>query len=168
MPIVIADYDPKWPEKFETEARRLRQALRDLALRIDHVGSTSVPGLAAKPVIDIQIAVAELEPVAAYRLPLESIGYTYATRPFPFFHRPSGWPHTHHVHVREAGGHDERRTVAFRDWLRKHPADRKAYEALKRELAGDADSNTVEGRFRYSEAKTEFIRRIERRARPQS
>ncbi len=58
MPLAIADYDPKWPEKFEAEAQRLRVALKGLALRIDHVGSTAVPGLAAKPVIDIQIAVA--------------------------------------------------------------------------------------------------------------
>jgi len=165
MPIVIADYDPKWPDMFETEALRLRDALEGLALGIEHVGSTSVPGLAAKPVIDIQVSVANLEPTDAYRIPLEALGYTYATLPFPFFHKPAGWPHTHHVHVREAGGHDARRTVAFRDWLRSHPADREAYEALKRDLASNADSNSVEGRFRYSEAKTEFVRSIESRAR---
>jgi GrpB-like predicted nucleotidyltransferase (UPF0157 family) len=165
MPIVIADYDPKWPDMFETEALHLRDALEGLALGIEHVGSTSVPGLAAKPVIDIQVSVANLEPTDAYRIPLEALGYTYATLPFPFFHKPAGWPHTHHVHVREAGSHDARRTVAFRDWLRSHPADREAYEALKRNLASNADSNSVEGRFRYSEAKTEFVRSIESRAR---
>jgi GrpB-like predicted nucleotidyltransferase (UPF0157 family) len=68
------------------------------------------------------------------------------------------------VHVREAEGVDARRTVAFRDWLRTHPSDRYAYEMLKRKLASDADAETVEGRFRYSEAKTDFIRAIEKRA----
>ncbi len=165
MPILICDYDPTWPAQFAAEERRLWDALGTLAVRIDHVGSTAVPGLAAKAVIDIQVSVARVEPVAEYRTALERVGYTYATVPFPYFHRPAGWPHTHHVHLREAGSPEARRTVAFRDWLRCHPEDREAYEALKRRLASDADEHTAEGRFGYSEAKTEFIRAIERRTR---
>ena len=168
MPIVLAEYDPEWVQQFEDEARRLQEALGDVALRIEHIGSTSVPGLAAKPVIDIQVSVSDVHETDAYRVPLESIGYTYATVPFPYFHRPEGWPHSHHVHVREAGCRDERRTIAFRDWLREHPDDRASYEELKRLLASDADAATAEGRYRYSEAKTEFIRDIEQRTRPDS
>ncbi len=164
MAIEIADYDPKWRELFESEATRLRRTLGSVAVRVEHVGSTAVPGLAAKPVIDIQVAVVDPRVLELYRPALESIGYTYTTRPFPYFHRPDDWPHTHHVHVREAGGVDARRTVAFRDWLRAHPADRQAYEMLKRGLASVADAESVEGRSRYSEAKTDLIRAIERRA----
>ena len=131
MSIYIADYDPKWPGMFEAEAQRLRAALGGLVLRIDHIGSTAVPGLAAKPVIDIQIAVADLQPVESYGAPLKSLGYTYTTVPVSFFHRPAAWPHPHHVHVREAGGADEQRTIAFRDWLRSHPEDRRAYDFVK-------------------------------------
>lgn len=164
MTIEIVRYDPRWPEIFEAEALRLRTALEDLALRIDHVGSTAVPGLAAKPVIDIQVLVASLDPLESYRAPLESLGYTLETVPFPFFHQPAEWPHTHHVHVREAGGEKERRAIAFRDWLRSHPEDRRAYEELKRALARDSDAATVEGRLLYSDAKTDFVLEIERRA----
>jgi GrpB-like predicted nucleotidyltransferase (UPF0157 family) len=164
MPIEIVDYDPSWPEAFALEAERLRAALGTMALAVDHVGSTSVPGLAAKPVIDIQVSVDRLEPVDGYRARLAGIGYAYETVPLVYFHRPEQWPHTHHVHVRQHGGADERRTLVFRDWLRAHPEDRDAYEALKRSLAEDGDADTVEGRFRYSEAKTAFIREIERRS----
>jgi GrpB-like predicted nucleotidyltransferase (UPF0157 family) len=164
MPILIAEYDPAWPARFAQEEHRLREALGPLALRVEHVGSTSVPDLAGKPVIDIQVSVANLSTLAPYQRPLESIGYTLATIPFPYFHRPSDWPHTHHVHLREAGSRDELRTLAFRDWLRSHPDDRNAYELLKRALAVDADTNSAEGRFRYSDAKTQFIRAVEHRA----
>jgi GrpB-like predicted nucleotidyltransferase (UPF0157 family) len=164
MPIEIAHYDPKWPLLFEQEADRLRAALGDVALRIDHVGSTAVPGLGAKPVIDIQVSVAALEPVDGYRLPLEGIGYTYTTVPLPYFYRPEVWPHSHHVHVRESGSRDEQRTLAFRDWLREHDVDRAGYEALKRKLASGADADSMGGRFLYSEAKTEFVRDVELRS----
>lgn len=150
---------------FDAEAQRLGALLDGVAIRIDHVGSTAISGLAAKPVIDIQVSVASLDPVEPYQGPLEVLGYTYTTTPIAFFHKPSVWPHTHHVHVREAGSHDEWRMLAFRDWLRDHASDRRAYEALKRALASTTDTDTVESRVRYSEAKTDFVREIERRAR---
>ena len=165
MAIRIADYDPRWPQMFEAEAQRLWAALEGSALRIEHIGSTAVLGLAAKPVIDIQVSVADLEPVHAYREPLESLGYTYTIVPFPFFHRPGGWPHTHHLHVRQAGTSEESKMISFRDWLRDHDVDRKRYEALKRKLASVADADSVEGRHRYSEGKTDFVRSIERLSR---
>jgi len=164
MSIDIVEYDPSWPERFEEAAACIREALPSVALRVEHIGSTAVPGLAAKPVIDIQVSLAARTPEAVYRVPLVALGYTYTTLPFAYFHRPEGWPHTHHVHVREAGSEDERRTLAFRDWLRAHPVDCAAYAALKQRLAVGADAQTAAGRFRYSEAKTEFVRRIEQRA----
>ena len=100
MSINIVDYDPSWPERFEEASRSVKDALLGIALSVDHIGSTAVPGLAAKPVIDIQIAVAEGTPEAAYRGALVEIGYMYTTVPFPYFHQPAGWPHTHHIHVR--------------------------------------------------------------------
>lgn len=161
----LAEYDPSWPDQFDAEASRLRGALGERVVEIDHVGSTAIPGLAAKPIIDIQVTVASSVEVDACKDALEAVGYTFTVIPLPYFHRPDDWPHTHHVHVRPAGGEDARRMIAFRDWLRTHPADRRAYEALKRRLARDSDWTTVEGRSRYSKAKTEFVRAIEEASR---
>lgn len=75
--IIIAPYDPEWPELFRLLGTRLRSALRDVALRIDHIGSTSIPGMDAKPIIDVQISVASLDPVDPFRIPLESAGFMW-------------------------------------------------------------------------------------------
>jgi GrpB-like predicted nucleotidyltransferase (UPF0157 family) len=165
MSIVIAEYDPNWPEEFSAEERRVQRALGALALSIDHVGSTSVPGLAAKPVIDIQVTVDDAAAAEACREPLVGIGYTYTTIPLPYFHQPSEWPHTHHIHVRNAGSVEARRMLAVRDWLRGHEVERRAYELLKRQLAEDSHAETPQGRFLYSEGKTDFIRELEGRSR---
>jgi len=161
--IEIVPYDPGWPAAFEAEAVRLRAALGALALRIDHNGSTSVPGLGAKPIIDIQVSVAALQPLSAYRIPLEAIGYVHLPHPddafCPFFHRPMEWPHTHHVHFVERGGPEERRTLAFRDYLREHPGTAHDYEQLKRALATQLAASDHESRERYARAKTDFIER---------
>ena len=163
-PIEVVPYDPGWPAAFEAEAIRLSTALGTLALRIDHHGSTSVPGLGAKPVIDIQVSVAALQPIAAYGELLRAIGYVHVPHPddsfCPFFHRPSHWPHSHHVHVVERGSGEERRTLAFRDYLRDHPAVAGEYECLKRDLARQLGETTGESHEAYARAKTEFIERI--------
>jgi GrpB-like predicted nucleotidyltransferase (UPF0157 family) len=162
--IEIVPYDPSWPAAFEAEASRLRDALGALALRIDHHGSTSVPGLAAKPIIDIQISVADLQPLTAYGGPLERVGYVHVPHAddarCPFFHRPAAWPHTHHVHVVAAGGEEERRTLLFRDFLRAHNSEARAYERLKRDLAIEMVGADSESREAYARAKTEFVERI--------
>jgi GrpB-like predicted nucleotidyltransferase (UPF0157 family) len=164
MSIVIVEYDPQWPESFEAEKRRIRRALGLLPVQIDHVGSTAVPGLAAKPVIDIQVTVASHREAEACCEPLLALDYTYTTVPLPYFHQPGDWPHTYHIHVREQGSLEGNRMIAVRDWLREHEDDRRAYEALKRRLAEGSEAETPEGRFRYSEGKTDFIRGIERRS----
>lgn len=134
----IVPYDPAWPAVFEAEVIRLRAALGTLALRIDHHGSTSIPGLGAKPIIDIQVSVAALQPISAYSEPLKASGYVHVPHSddsfCPFFHRPRQWPHSHHVHVVEGGGVEERRTLAFRDYLRDHAACAREYEQLKYDL----------------------------------
>lgn len=163
MAIQLCAYDPTWPERFAREAERLRAALGSRARRIEHVGSTAVPGLAAKPVIDIYVEIPTFGELDRCREALGPLGYHFETRPLAYFHRPAAWPHTHHVHLRDAADPAADRMLRFRDWLRTHAADREAYEALKRDLARRADAESLEGRMRYSEAKTEFIRGIEKR-----
>jgi GrpB-like predicted nucleotidyltransferase (UPF0157 family) len=160
----LASYDPNWPSLFQAEATRLQRALGSLAVRIDHHGSTAVPGLAAKPVIDIQISVVNLRPLDSYSQPLEALGYLHVPHRddafCPFFHRPSRWPHTHHVHVVQAGGDEERRTLAFRDYLRRHLNVAREYEQLKRRLLVEWDLQDDAAREAYASGKTEFVERI--------
>ena len=160
----IVAYDLAWPPAFEAEAARLKAALGSVARRIDHHGSTSVPGLAAKPIVDIQISVAALQPMAPFKERLEAAGYVHvpdADDSFcPFFHRPSGWPHTHHVHVVEAGGTEERRTLAFRDYLREHDDTAREYERLKQDLIVELAPDDRDSREAYARAKSTLIERI--------
>jgi GrpB-like predicted nucleotidyltransferase (UPF0157 family) len=166
--LTIVPYDPGWPHAFAAERERIALALGALALRIDHHGSTSVPGLAAKPIIDIQVSVSRLEPLASYAGGLGRIGYVHVPHPddafCPFFHRPLAWPHTHHVHVVRAGGAEERATLAFRDYLREHPETVRAYETLKRGLAPRYAATTFASRQAYADAKTEFVSAVTTRA----
>jgi GrpB-like predicted nucleotidyltransferase (UPF0157 family) len=166
--IEIVPYDSDWPRAFDIERDRIRAALGDIAVRIDHHGSTAVAGLAAKPVIDIQISVSCLQPMDAYAAALAQLGYVHVPHEddavCPFFHRPPAAPHTHHVHVVAAGSEAERRTLAFRDYLRTHPQDARDYEALKRHLAATHSDATFSSRQAYADAKIEFVNRIVRLA----
>jgi GrpB-like predicted nucleotidyltransferase (UPF0157 family) len=166
--IEIVPYDSEWPSLFEAEAARIRSALGPTALRIDHNGSTSIPGMRAKPVIDIQVSVATLQPLSVFGDPLTTLGYHHVPHPddafCPFFHRPADWPHTHHIHVVEHGGLEERRTLAFRDYVRDHHDAALEYEHIKVELAGRLVGADHESRESYARAKSEFIERIVSRA----
>ena len=160
--IRIVAYDDSWPAQFEAEAARLAQVLGELALRIEHVGSTSVPGLAAKPVIDIQVSVASLDDQAAFAAPLGRLGYVHVPlgdfdAVYPFFQKPADWPCTHHVHLCVAGSDEERRHLAFRDRLRRDTALAAQYVELKRRLAAVHDGDTLASRERYSLSKSDFI-----------
>jgi putative glutamine amidotransferase len=160
----IEPYDPAWPATFEAEAGRLRAALGDQVVRIDHVGSTSVPGLAAKPTIDIQVSVTTMIPRDRYTDALTALGYRWGIDPWSdeheFFSRDEGNERAFHVHVCPAGGGWERRHLAFRDWLRDHPEDTSAYERLKRELAQRHPRDP----YSYADAKSDFVRAIEAKA----
>jgi len=162
--IVIAEYDPAWPERYQAHAREIRDLLGSTLLAIEHVGSTAVPGLAAKPIIDIQVSVACLHPIDAYSHRLAGLGYVHVPHEddarCPFFHRPHEWPHTHHVHVVESGGDEEGRGLAFRDYLRGHPQAAREYEVLKRQLASLHGGLDAASREAYANAKTAFINRI--------
>ena len=164
----IVSYDPEWPRLFMAERDRIAAVLGPLALRIDHHGSTSVPGLAAKPIVDIQVSVQPLHPIERYAPRFAQLGYTHVPHPddafCPFFHRPAAWPHTHHVHAVEAGGDEERRTLAFRDYLREHGDTAREYADLKRRLAAKYHSSRFSSQQAYADAKTTFIADVIARA----
>ena len=167
--ITVVPYDPAWPAEFAAEALRIRKAFGDLALRIEHVGSTSVPDLAAKAVIDIQISVQSLEPRDLYCARLTELGYTHFPLGdfdlmYPFFKRPVAWPSTHHVHLCASGSEQERSHLVFRDYLRRNPAVAADYVALKRKLVAVHDGRTMESQENYSLSKTEFVRSVLSRA----
>jgi len=154
--VIISPYDPQWPELFSRLGAALRNALGQTALRIDHIGSTAIPGLDAKPIIDIQISVASFEPLEAYRLPLESLGYVFRAdnpdRTKRYFREAPGQRRTH-IHVRRAGSLAEQFALLFRDYLRAHPDEAKQYATLKYSLA---EKYPVD-REAYTEAKGLFI-----------
>ena len=162
-PIIVVPYDPGWPILFRDLGARLRQALGDVALRIDHVGSTSVPGLAAKPVIDVQISVVSLEPLDAYRRPLDAAGFAWrAGNPDlskRYFREAPGGRRTH-IHVHRAGSLGEQLTLVFRDYLRAHDEDAQRYAALKQRLAAQYRDD----RAGYTDSKGPFVWEILARA----
>jgi len=158
--IEIVPYDSTWPQQYAEERQRLDHALAGIAVRIEHNGSTSVPGLVAKPVIDIQISVAALQPMTAYGEPLCQLGYVHIPHKddtfCPFFLRAPSY----HIHVVEAGGREERRTLAFRDYLRAHPEIAREYAALKESLAPLFSADDFTSQQQYAEAKGAFIESI--------
>lgn len=157
--IEIVGYDPSWPELFLKEKLKLERALRQFPkLLIEHFGSTSVPGLAAKPVIDIMISVKSINLWPGLILPLKGLGYYYwdANEEDMLFIKgipPLGEKRTHHVHIYEFQGPRWEKELAFRDHLRIHPEVARQYEALKRELA----LKFTFDRDGYNNAKVDFI-----------
>jgi GrpB-like predicted nucleotidyltransferase (UPF0157 family) len=156
--IVVVDYDPSWPKLFEEHRARIATALGSAALRIEHVGSTAVPGLAAKPIVDIQLSVADVEAENAYVPALEGAGYRVRVRELG--HRMLREGEVVHVHVCSQGSDWERRHMLFRDWLRRDDADRERYAAAKREMA----TREWETMNHYANAKSDVIAKIMERA----
>jgi GrpB-like predicted nucleotidyltransferase (UPF0157 family) len=157
-PIVLAEYDANWPVLFAREAARIRQVLCERAARIEHVGSTAVPGLAAKPVIDIVMEVADSGDESSYVPALELNGYELRIRePGWWEHRMLKGPDTDiNLHVFSVGCPEVSRMLRLRDQLRAHPADREHYETKKRELAARAWEYVQN----YADAKTDVIEEI--------
>jgi GrpB-like predicted nucleotidyltransferase (UPF0157 family) len=158
-------YDPKWPKLAESEIHKICKFIpKEYILDIQHVGSTAVPGLSAKPIIDIQIAVNSLDEMKLIAVPiLEKLGYVYwfenpdSTR--MFFVKgmpPYGNKRSHHVHIVLQDSHHWKDKLAFRNYLREHPQAAKEYENLKNTLA----ENHRFDREKYTDAKEGFIRRI--------
>jgi GrpB-like predicted nucleotidyltransferase (UPF0157 family) len=161
-PVTLVEYDPAWPQLFEREAARIRAALGDLVVRLEHTGSTSVPGLAAKPIIDITLLVPDSSDEAAYAPQLEAAGYVLRIRePHWHQHRVFKGPDTDvNLHVFSRGSVEFDRMVGFRDWLRSHPEDRDLYLRTKRELA----LRTWRHIQHYADAKTAVVEEIIARA----
>ncbi len=158
----LADYDPRWPELFDRESTLIALALGDDVVEIEHVGSTSVPGLRAKPIIDILVAVESFAPIASYAGRLQPLGY---------HHHPhdeederiflwKGVPRTHHLHIVEYATWEHQRHVIFRDYLRKHPDIARRYADVKEQLSAAFKDN----RPAYTRGKTAFIKAIMDRA----
>ena len=160
--ILIVDYDAQWPELFELEASRIRAVLGHRALQIEHTGSTSVPGLAAKPIVDILLVVADSADEDSYVPPLEAAGYSLRIREANWHeHRMFKGPETEiNLHVFSAGCPEIDRMLMFRDWLRSNAADRDLYAQTKRQLA------RKEWKYaqNYADAKTAIIEEIITRA----
>ena len=161
--ILIVDYDPQWPQLFGREADRIRAVLGRLALRIEHTGSTSVPGLAAKPIIDLLLVVADSADEDAYVLALEAAGYVLRIRePHWHEHRMFNGPDSEiNLHVFSSGCPEIDRVLMFRDWLRANAADRELYARTKLALAQKEWRHVQD----YADAKTVVIEEILARAR---
>ncbi|MFI5198859.1 MAG: GrpB family protein [Candidatus Limnocylindrales bacterium] len=160
--VTLVEYDPNWPTLFEREDERIRGALGPFVTDLQHTGSTSVPGLAAKPIIDMLLVVPSSADEPAYVPALEAAGYRLAIRePDWFEHRVLKGPDANvNLHVLSDGSPEIVRILAFRDWLRTHDGDRQLYERTKRELA-DRDWAYVQN---YADAKSEVVEAILARA----
>ena len=162
-PIKVEDYDPHWSEEFEMLRSRIALLLDELATAIEHVGSTAVPGLAAKPIIDIDILLRSVSDLPIVCTRLGSLGYEHrgdlGVAGREAFRTPPG-QFAHHLYVCPPGSQEYSRHIAFRDYLRSHPEDASAYAALKRNLAYEFATD----REAYNQGKTEFVRLILHRA----
>lgn len=154
-PVELAEPDPEWPSRFDEIQGRLDRALGQNATRIDHIGSTAIPNIPAKPVIDVQVSVPDLEAEDAYRPQIEGIGWPMIAREpeHRFFRPPDDQPRTVHIHVCQAGSAWERAHLLFRDYLRDHPDRARDYAAMKRQLAATVGHD----RPAYSRSKDPFV-----------
>lgn len=169
--VVIVEYDPRWSLMFEEEAARIAEVLsKNLVVCIEHIGSTAVPGLAAKPIIDLLVSVCSLAEAKQIAVsPLEELGYAYwFDNPDPhrmFFVKglPPNGPRTHHVHIIESDSILQERLL-FRDYLREHPDEASRYAQLKRDLA----QQFLTDREAYTSGKTEYVQSVMQKIRQES
>lgn len=154
-PIVVVDYDPVWPKRFVEISTRLAGALGARAVRIDHVGSTAVPGLAAKPIVDVQVSVPDVDDETAYLPSIEGQGFElrWIEPGHRYLRPPPDLPRLGQVHACTVGSDWERVHLLFRDYLRAHPAAAAGYAALKRQLADQFRRDSIA----YTDAKGPWI-----------
>ena len=161
--VEVVPYDSGWPDLFNGLGVKLREALGDVALRIDHIGSTAVPGLAAKPIIDIQISVTALQPTEPFRIPLGGLGFTFRADNTEltkrYFREAPGTRRTH-IHVRRLGSWAQQFALLFRDYMRTHKEDAELYAQLKLQMADQYGYD----RSGYTDAKDPFIWEVMYRA----
>jgi GrpB-like predicted nucleotidyltransferase (UPF0157 family) len=163
-PIIIVEYNPRWPEMYAEERARIALAVGPVFIAYEHVGSTAVPGLGAKPIIDIMAAVQKLDDAEMCVGLLGGIGYDYvpefnALIPDRRFFR-KGSPRSHHLHVTTTDADFWKKHLLFRNYLRAHPATAREYYELKLKLAAQYGVD----RDGYTNAKTEFVRGVEQKA----
>lgn len=161
-PIIIADYDPQWPVLFEQERQLILAALENGAILIEHIGSTAISGMAAKPVIDIAIGIQSLEMAPEYIPLIKGLGYIYEPtleRLLPerrFFWKGTPVVHTYHIHMAEIKSPAWVKPIVFRDYLRKHPDEAQHYGELKKSLAERYGSDMDA----YVGGKTAFVEQM--------
>jgi len=167
-PIVIEKYTPNWALQFKEEYRLIKNIILDKALAIEHIGSTSVEGLGAKPILDIMVGVHDLKEVDKYIEPLEQIGYEHVFhKEFPnrrFFRKGLWRAGTHHLHIYKHESEDWSNNILFRNYLRTHPDTLQQYYQLKKTLAEKHHSDRVT----YTNAKAPFITNVIQKARIES
>lgn len=155
--IEVVEYDPRWPDKFEKERSVIVDALGDQVVQVHHIGSTAVPGLRAKPVIDILLEVKDVEALDAYAAEMVNLGYVPKGEfgiPGRRFYLKGLYDRTHHIHAFNAGVPDVWRHLTFRDYLIAHPSIAKEYEELKLKCADECDNDSD----KYGYGKESFIR----------
>ena len=168
-PVVVVDYDPQWSILYKKEKAEILRVIGDKVVAIEHIGSTAVPGLGAKPIIDIMTAVRHLSDADQCIQPLESIGYEYLPEPetqipeWRYFRKGPQKAHRH-LHMVELTSDFWRRVLLFRDYLRSHSRIAREYYDLKKQLATERGLDRKD----YTDAKTAFIRSIIARAQTHS
>ena len=172
--IKLSAYKDTWPDQFEAEKILIHGVLGASARRIEHVGSTSIPNMPAKDIIDIQISVDPLLPIDPYVTALSKIDFTFESLPappensglkhadefYPYFRKPNRWPGTHHIHLCQVGSEEEQNHIIFRDYLRQNPQVAEQYLLLKTQLADRYTTAFADFRERYSQGKSIFVRSI--------
>jgi GrpB-like predicted nucleotidyltransferase (UPF0157 family) len=162
--IEMVPYNPDWPFLYRQEARQIVPALVGEIVLIHHIGSTAIPGIKAKPIIDCLIEVRQIERVDNYNTALIALGYNpRGENGIPgrrYFNKKTGSTHTHHLHIFQVGHPEINRHLDFRDYLRAYPADAQAYSQLKEELAQKHRHDSIA----YTEGKNDFVQEIDHRA----
>lgn len=163
--VKLVPHDPRWVQQYEEEAERLTAVFQPILVGIHHIGSTSIPGIKAKPIIDMMIVVSSITAVDTLIEPMADLGYIskgengIAGR--HYFRKGSDEHHTHHIHTYPENHPEIARHLNFRDYLRHHPADAAAYSDLKERLAQRYEHDVE----MYTNSKTAFIRNVENKAR---
>ncbi|MCT4780209.1 MULTISPECIES: GrpB family protein [Exiguobacterium] len=161
--VIVIPYQTSWADEFEQEAVRLRTVFGERLLAVHHIGSTSVPGLSAKPILDILPVVDSLDGIEAFDVAMEQIGYEAKGEfgmPGRRYYRKGGDDRTHHIHLYASGNPEITRHVIFRDYLREHPDEVEAYSEIKEQLANQYPEDIDA----YIVGKNTFVKALERRA----
>ena len=163
--VEVVPHDPRWRDAFEAEAKRVAAALGENVVALHHVGSTAIPNIYAKPVVDLLVEVRDIDGVDGRSPAMESLGYEvmgeYGIPGRRYFRKDNREGiRTHHVHAFEAGSAEAARHIAFRDYMIAHPADAQRYSELKRKLAEEHPQSIDE----YTDGKDGFIKEMDRRA----